>query len=288
LSVPLLVAINLTNSDGKVCLSLLGTYNAYNDEQRWRPEKSTLAQLLVSVQQQLLNDPEPFFSEGFGHEGQRGTKAGVEASKRFNHKIRLHTVQHAIIAHLKHPPIGFEEVTKRHFALCRQRIVCKVLTWIEEARKTSFFSTFVKAYEELVTLLSKDDIVRHRIPGLQGNEEHSCCPAVSASKDDVRNLSTLKPCLAFAVLNENTNDAKLSPRKERPDSVTRENVHMDSEPYADDNESYDQNDVTYEQHIGVLSWLCFNYFADRAVVKVLADRIRNSNEISDNTEESSE
>ena len=45
---------NLYN-DGKVCLSLLGTTNAGKESHRWSPKKSSLAQVLLSIQSQILD-----------------------------------------------------------------------------------------------------------------------------------------------------------------------------------------------------------------------------------------
>nr|KYP61219.1 putative ubiquitin carrier protein E2 26 [Cajanus cajan] len=63
---------------GKVCLSLLGTWHGRNSE-NWIPEKSTMLQVLVSIQALILNE-KPFFNEpGYistypGADGQRRSK----------------------------------------------------------------------------------------------------------------------------------------------------------------------------------------------------------------------
>ncbi|CAB9500530.1 (E3-independent) E2 ubiquitin-conjugating enzyme [Seminavis robusta] len=180
------ISSNLYN-DGKVCISILGTYQAWDDSQRWNPSTSSLAQVLASIQTQLLGDAEPYFSDGFGHDGQRGTPAGEEGSKRFNNKIRLHTLRHAMIAHLRHPPLGFEEVTKRHFVLCRKRILVQARRWTMEAQGTPLFQSFVRAYEELLTLLTADDLVNHKLPS---QEESTAWGAVPLNALDLRSLET--------------------------------------------------------------------------------------------------
>jgi ubiquitin-protein ligase len=48
--------------DGKVCLSLLGTFHATDDSERWNPKQSSLAQILLSIQTQLLVK-EPVYNE---------------------------------------------------------------------------------------------------------------------------------------------------------------------------------------------------------------------------------
>jgi ubiquitin-protein ligase len=48
-------------SSGKVCLSLLGTWPGRPEEQ-WQPRKSTLLQVLVSIQSMILIET-PYFNE---------------------------------------------------------------------------------------------------------------------------------------------------------------------------------------------------------------------------------
>jgi ubiquitin-protein ligase len=181
------ISSNLYN-DGKVCISILGTYQAWDDSQRWNPATSSLAQVLASIQTQLLGDEEPYFSEGFNHDAQRGTPAGEIGSMRFNHKVRLHTLRHAMISHLRHPPLGFEEVTKRHFALCRKRVLAQARRWTKEAQDTPLFKSFGKAYEELITLLSSDDLIKHKTPGQA--EATTTWGAVPVDCADVRALES--------------------------------------------------------------------------------------------------
>jgi len=51
---------NLYNC-GKVCLSLLGTWSG-SAEENWQPRKSTLLQVLVSIQSMILVEA-PYFNE---------------------------------------------------------------------------------------------------------------------------------------------------------------------------------------------------------------------------------
>lgn len=164
---------NLYN-DGKVCISLLGTAHAWNESQRWNAEKSSLAQVLLSVQSQILAVPDPFFNEGFGHEAMKGTEAGEEGSRRYNNSLRLATLRYAIIAYLKFPPQGFEEVVKRHFSMCRKCILVQARRWTLEAKETPLYKRFVRAYRELVVLLSAEDLVKESesvLPPLQEDVE---------------------------------------------------------------------------------------------------------------------
>jgi ubiquitin-protein ligase len=64
---------NLYN-DGKVCLSLLGTWHGDKDS-KWNPAKSNLHQVLVSIQALILVE-QPYFNEP-SYEAQRGTTEGT-------------------------------------------------------------------------------------------------------------------------------------------------------------------------------------------------------------------
>lgn len=169
--------------------------------------------MLASVQTQILGVADPFFSEGFAHEGMKGTAAGETGSKRYNNKLRLHTVRRAMIAPLKKSPLGFEEVTKRHFSMCRKRILTQVRRWTMEAEGTPLFDRFVRAYEELATLLSADDVVMHRLPGQSGDDERNVFGAILPYTDDLQALSTMDP--AFT---ERVRSAIKSPSKDNENS----------------------------------------------------------------------
>jgi ubiquitin-protein ligase len=161
--------------DGKVCLSLLGTWHASDESQKWNPQVSSLAQVLLSIQTQLLVT-EPYFNEP-GYDQTKGTFAGREGSKRYNSVLRLATLRHAIIGYLRDPPNGFAEVAKRHFSMSRKRIVVQAKRWMLEAKGTPLFARFEKAYADIVTLLNTESM-------------HSF-PALPPLADDVEALMTL-------------------------------------------------------------------------------------------------
>lgn len=161
--------------DGKVCLSLLGTWHASDESQKWNPEVSSLAQVLLSIQTQLLVT-EPYFNEP-GYDQTKGTFAGREGSKRYNCVLRLATLRHAIIGYLREPPNGFAEVSKRHFSMSRKRIVVQAKRWMLEAKGTSLFGRFERAYADIITLLDTECM--------------QSFPALPPLTDDVEALMTL-------------------------------------------------------------------------------------------------
>jgi ubiquitin-protein ligase len=133
-------------SDGKVpCLSLLGTYHAQDKSQKWNPGYSSLAQILLSIQTQLLVE-ERYFNEP-GNEARQGTPDG----KSYNLILQLATLRHGILAPLKEPPVGLEEKCDRYFSLCRRKIVVQARRWMLEAKaaKSTLFPRFERAYTQL-------------------------------------------------------------------------------------------------------------------------------------------
>ncbi|XP_025196144.1 (E3-independent) E2 ubiquitin-conjugating enzyme UBE2O-like [Melanaphis sacchari] len=76
--------------DGKVCLSLLGTWSGHGVE-LWSPNDSNLLQLLVSIQGLILVS-EPYYNEA-GFDSQRGQKLAKENSRVYNEMALIKVVQ---------------------------------------------------------------------------------------------------------------------------------------------------------------------------------------------------
>nr|CAB3267449.1 E2/E3 hybrid ubiquitin-protein ligase UBE2O-like [Phallusia mammillata] len=93
--------------DGKVCVSLLGTWMGKGNE-KWTRD-SNLLQVLVSIQGLILNS-EPYYNEA-GYEGHRGTTEGQKNSRCYNEMVILRLVEH-MSALVFSPPRPFQ-------ALCR-------------------------------------------------------------------------------------------------------------------------------------------------------------------------
>jgi ubiquitin-protein ligase len=96
---------------GKVCLSLLGTWSGDQNEQ-WNPAKSSILQVLVSLQALVLVD-EPYFNEP-GHETDRGTEEGTLRSKQYCEHARLLSLR-SVIRMYRRPPAGLEEIVRAYF-----------------------------------------------------------------------------------------------------------------------------------------------------------------------------
>jgi hypothetical protein len=146
-------------------LSLLGTFNAQDQSQQWNPSESSLPQVLLSIQTQLLTE-DPYFNEP-GHEAMRRTVAGIEASRSYNLKRSLDTLRYAIIKPLTNPSAGMEEIIHRHFAICRLQVLAQARRWTLEASGTELARKFVAVFDRLVAALHKiPDDVKAKYPPL--------------------------------------------------------------------------------------------------------------------------
>ena len=79
---------------GKVCLSLLGTWEGGKGE-GWNPAASTALQVLLSIQSLILV-PDPFFNEP-GFEQRHSGAEGKIQSREYNKKITEGTLRYAMI-----------------------------------------------------------------------------------------------------------------------------------------------------------------------------------------------
>eukprot|EP00434_Breviolum_minutum_P014292 symbB.v1.2.012600.t1/scaffold820.1/size171332/7 len=104
--------------DGKVCLSLLGTWAGPG----WDPNHSTLLQVLVSLQGLVLVE-DPYFNEP-GHESDAKSEHGRTASALYNESVRLLCLRAALNIH-QQPPRGFEEVVAKHFSVYGPQILAQ-------------------------------------------------------------------------------------------------------------------------------------------------------------------
>ncbi|XP_043273976.1 baculoviral IAP repeat-containing protein 6 isoform X1 [Venturia canescens] len=119
---------NLYN-DGKVCLSVLNTWQG-RPEEKWNAHTSSFLQVLVSIQSLILV-PEPYFNEP-GYERSRGTPAGAQSSQEYNANICQATVKWAMLDQIKNPCPCFKEVIHTHFWIKRHEIIAQLQGWIME------------------------------------------------------------------------------------------------------------------------------------------------------------
>lgn len=126
---------------GKVCLSLLNTWHGGRQEM-WLPDKSTMLQVLVSIQALILN-AEPFYNEPGYDKTFKGAE-GRKKSKEYSEDIFIKSLKKMMYT-LRNPPQHFEDLVAGHFRVhahdiltaCKAytegaEIGCDIKKWVEE------------------------------------------------------------------------------------------------------------------------------------------------------------
>ncbi|TDL29200.1 hypothetical protein BD410DRAFT_779533 [Rickenella mellea] len=116
-------------ADGKVCLSLLGTWSGPS----WVSGKSTLLQVLISIQSMILCE-EPYLNEpGWANDG------GSPQSQAYSANVRRMVVNTAMLGNLKNPPEPFADVIRTHFRLKARSITKQLDQWLamDDGKSTS-------------------------------------------------------------------------------------------------------------------------------------------------------
>eukprot|EP00013_Stygamoeba_regulata_P010064 CAMPEP_0177675352 /NCGR_PEP_ID=MMETSP0447-20121125/27146_1 /TAXON_ID=0 /ORGANISM="Stygamoeba regulata, Strain BSH-02190019" /LENGTH=214 /DNA_ID=CAMNT_0019183715 /DNA_START=246 /DNA_END=887 /DNA_ORIENTATION=- len=135
-------------ANGKVCLSLLGTWQGESGE-TWNARTSTMYQVLMSIQS-LIMVAEPYYNEP-GYQ----TRINRAASDQYIRQIRLNTIRLAMVGYLEAPPRGFEEVVHAHFYYKRDVIKRQCFAWLSEAELSppTYYSQMLQVITRLSELL---------------------------------------------------------------------------------------------------------------------------------------
>jgi ubiquitin-protein ligase len=139
---------NLYNC-GKVCLSLLGTWQGPG----WQPGESTLLQVLVSIQSLILV-PDPYFNEP-GFQPSQGTPRGTTESDKYNANIRPYTTSAAILPFLKkgeQPYPEFAEAVTRHYELKQFVLQQQLFRWNRDTTPGPTSTSMARLYSECWTI----------------------------------------------------------------------------------------------------------------------------------------
>ena len=122
--------------EGKVCVSLLGTWSGKGTE-TWTSD-SNLLQLLVSIQGLILV-PEPYFNEA-GYERQKGTQTGEENSRMYNEMAVLKLVQ-SMTRVIKNPAQPFSPEILDHMKMNAHKFITRLRLWRKVSMDQSSSST---------------------------------------------------------------------------------------------------------------------------------------------------
>ena len=138
---------NLYNC-GKVCLSLLGTWQGEKGES-WSAEYSSILQVLISIQSLIFVD-HPFYNEP-GYE----SRPDDNRSNAYSANIMASTVQWAMLDQLRSPPNYFADAIKSHFRERGDAVLETVRRW-EKWCTTIKENTSAKAIKQMLPVLEKE------------------------------------------------------------------------------------------------------------------------------------
>ncbi|XP_074319372.1 putative ubiquitin-conjugating enzyme E2 26 isoform X2 [Silene latifolia] len=124
---------NLYNC-GKVCLSLLGTWAGHGEE-NWRPGKSNMLQVLVSIQGLILNE-EPYYNEP-GFANSKNSPHGKTASKNYSENTFLLSLK-TMLYTMRNPPKKFEDLVYGHFYKRAHDILAACRAYLDGVQVGSF------------------------------------------------------------------------------------------------------------------------------------------------------
>jgi ubiquitin-protein ligase len=132
-------------ADGKVCLSLLGTWGGQSQSEKWiAPSEtssgSTFLQLILSIYSMIFTDY-PWYNEP-GRERGISDALTNKQSISYNNEIKNGTIKYAIINQLKYPEYGFSGVINSHFKLKKNEI-------IEYMKKENIEETTINIFSKL-------------------------------------------------------------------------------------------------------------------------------------------
>jgi ubiquitin-protein ligase len=113
-------------ANGKVCLSLLNTWDGHESE-KWNPKTSTILQILISIQS-LIFIENPYFNEP-SYEKIMHTDKGKKLSNEYNNNIYPKTIEIAMINTIINAPIELSELIKTHFLLKKDFIIEMINKW---------------------------------------------------------------------------------------------------------------------------------------------------------------
>jgi|688.fasta_scaffold01586_3 ubiquitin-protein ligase len=143
-------------SNGKVCLSILGTWPGKSTSENWSKKTSNIWQVLISIQSAILGESEPYFLEP-GYENLRKNKDAQTHKYTSSNGgllyVRQSTIFCAMINQIRKPPVGFEELVRNHFKNKKDYIKSLMVQWIQD---TCYFESELKTLKESISILEHE------------------------------------------------------------------------------------------------------------------------------------
>ncbi|TNY17926.1 hypothetical protein DMC30DRAFT_419335 [Rhodotorula diobovata] len=170
-------------AEGKVCLSLLGTWSGAREEM-WQPHKSTLLQVLLSITSMILGTNYPFYNEpGFG------APRDDERNKNYNKNVSLATTRWAILEWIegnKFKDSIWGDIILSHFLLHRPSIQATLASWAAADPRLEAWTPALNATAGTHLLEPYRRPVYNPVGGVGAQE--AAAPAGPAPRDLVREV----------------------------------------------------------------------------------------------------
>ncbi|KAJ9065385.1 hypothetical protein DSO57_1020109 [Entomophthora muscae] len=123
---------------GRVCLSLLGTWEGQAPQEQWSSASSIL-QLVISLQSLVLVS-NPFFNEA-GYDRMLGTPEGIRHSNAYNEHAFLLSLT-TIPLSIQNPPFPFEAPLRNYYSKCLPSILNRLRLLNDEKVASSSLQNF--------------------------------------------------------------------------------------------------------------------------------------------------
>jgi len=123
--------------EGKVCVSLLGTWHGQKQSEKWDTKNSTLLQVVLSIQALILV-PQPYFNEP-GYENSFGSTEGNRRSREYNERVVLNLLDDTV-GMLKKPPSPWQFEITRFMKQFSPKTIERMEKWMnqDEGAKPDF------------------------------------------------------------------------------------------------------------------------------------------------------
>ncbi|KRX01455.1 Ubiquitin-conjugating enzyme/RWD-like protein [Pseudocohnilembus persalinus] len=116
--------------NGKVCLSLLGTWQGSLGE-KWSASTSNIYQVLVSIQSLIMGEGVAYKEPGYN--GFNKSDQIIRQNYGYENIVKLATINYGMIDVLQNPPKDFKEVIELYFYANEEIIKRQIEIWIEES-----------------------------------------------------------------------------------------------------------------------------------------------------------
>ncbi|XP_019642661.1 PREDICTED: (E3-independent) E2 ubiquitin-conjugating enzyme-like [Branchiostoma belcheri] len=189
--------------DGKVCVSLLGTWQGKGTE-KWTKD-SNLLQVLVSIQGLILVS-EPYYNEA-GFEKDKGSQEGLENSRCYNEMALLKMVQ-TMSKMALNPPDIFQDEIVEHYRQHGHRMIRRLESWLEMSESYSPNGTETKTNSDAAACSTNSETTssQHQLAAAASNHPlvgQSSTNSVTPSDGIDQPKTTMLPKTDQSVLSEN-------------------------------------------------------------------------------------